>query len=66
MKAEKRVLKIDKEPYKILRKVQDVVPIKRIWEDGIFLAGNRYCKSFRFYDINYIVASQQAQMAMLR
>ena len=66
MKAEKRALKIDKEPYKIPRKVQDVVPIKRIWEDGIFLAGNRYCKSFRFYDINYIVASQQAQMAMLR
>ena len=66
MKAEKRALKIDKEPYKIPRKVQDVVPIKRVWEDGIFLAGNRYCKSFRFYDINYIVASQQAQMAMLR
>ena len=66
MKAEKRALKIDKEPYKIPRKVQDVVPIKRIWEDGIFLAGNRYCKSFRFFDINYIVASQQAQMAMLR
>ncbi len=66
MKAEKRVLKLDKEPYKVPRRVQDVIPIKRIWDDGIMLAGNRYCKTFRFYDINYSVASQQAQMAMLR
>lgn len=66
MKAEKRLLKMDKEPYKVPRKVQNVIPIKRIWDDGIFLAGNRYCKTFRFYDINYSVASQQAQMAMLR
>lgn len=34
---------------------------KRMWNDGIFLAGNRYSKTFKFTDINYMVASQEAQ-----
>lgn len=66
MKAEKRVLKLDKEPYRIPRRVQDLIPIKRMWEDGIFLAGTRYCKTFRFTDINYAVASPQTQDTVLR
>ena len=64
MKAIKQVLQQDKEPYRIPKRVQDVIPIKRIWSDGIFLAGTRYCKSFKFTDINYMVASEAEQKKM--
>ncbi len=64
MKAIKQVLRQDKEPYRIPKRVQDVIPIKRIWSDGIFLAGTRYCKSFKFTDINYMVASESEQKKM--
>ena len=61
MKAIKQVMQKDKEPYKVPKRVQDLIPIKRIWQDGIFLVGNRYAKTFKFTDINYMVASQDAQ-----
>ena len=61
MKAIKQVMKKDQEPYRVPKRVQDVIPIKRMWNDGIFLAGNRYSKTFKFTDINYMVASQEAQ-----
>ena len=64
MKAIKQVLRQDKEPYRSPKRVQDVIPIKRIWSDGIFLAGTRYCKSFKFTDINYMVASEAEQKKM--
>ena len=64
MKAIKQVLRQDKEPYHIPKRVQDVIPIKRIWSDGIFLVGTRYCKSFKFTDINYMVASEAEQKKM--
>ena len=34
-----RILKQDKEPFSIPRSVQDVIPIKRIWTDGIWQVG---------------------------
>lgn len=61
MKAIKQVMKKDQEPYRVPKRVQDVIPIKRMWNDGIFLAGNRYAKTFKFTDINYMVASQDVQ-----
>ena len=64
MKAIKQVLRQDKEPYRIPRRVQDVIPIKRIWSDGIFLVGTRFAKTFKFTDINYMVASESAQRKM--
>ena len=64
MKAIKQVLRQDKEPYRIPKRVQDIIPIKRIWSEGIFLAGTRYCKSFKFTDINYMVASEAEQKKM--
>lgn len=61
MKAIKQVLKKDQEPYRVPKRVQDVIPIKCMWRDGIFLVGTRYSKTFKFTDINYMVASQEAQ-----
>ena len=64
MKAIKEVLRQDRESYRIPRRVQDVIPIRRIWGDGIFLVGNRYAKTFKFTDINYMVASESSQRKM--
>ena len=61
MKAIKQVMKKDQEPYRVPKRVQDVIPIKCMWSDGIFLVGTRYSKTFKFTDINYTVASQDAQ-----
>lgn len=54
----------DKECFNIPRSVQDVIPIKAIWDDGIFMVGNKFAKTFRFEDINYAVASKEDQEAM--
>ena len=64
MKTLQRLLKQDKERYKVPRKVQDVIPIKRIWNDGIFLVGSKYTKMYRFTDINYLVASREDKESM--
>ena len=59
IKSIKSILSSDKEKYKVPKKVQDVIPIKRIWPDGIFLVGNKFVKSWKFTDINYLVASRE-------
>ncbi len=58
IKTLSNLLKQDKEKYTVPRKVQDVIPIKRIWPDGIFLVGGKFSKMYRFTDINYLVASR--------
>jgi type IV secretory pathway VirB4 component len=65
VKTLKNLFKQDKEKFIVPKGVQDVIPITRVWEDGIFLCGkNKYSKSFMFTDINYTVASKQDQEAM--
>ena len=59
IKSIKAILAQDKEKFKVPRKVQDLIPIKNIWPDGIFKVGNKFSKSFRFSDINYLVASRE-------
>ncbi len=56
MKSIRTLVRQDREKYVIPRRVQDVIPIQKIWADGIFLTGGRYAKTFRFTDINYQVA----------
>ena len=50
---------------KIPKTIQDVIPIQRIWKDGIFLVEkNKYSYTFKFSDINYAVASKEDKEAM--
>lgn len=50
---------------KIPKTIQDVIPIQRIWKDGIFLVGkNKYSYTFKLSDINYAVASKEDKEAM--
>ena len=64
IKSIKTILMQEKEKYRVPRKVQDVIPIKRIWQDGIFLVGNKYAKTWKFTDINYQVASREDKESM--
>ena len=53
------------ERIKITKSVQQALPIKAIYEDGIFQVGKeKYSKSFKFTDINYAVAGQEEQENM--
>lgn len=64
IKSIKAILAQDKEKFKVPRKVQDLIPIKNIWPDGIFKVENKFSKSFRFSDINYLVASREDKESM--
>lgn len=65
MKTLRMLFKQDKEKFVVPKSVQTVIPIKTIWEDGIFLVGkNKYAKTFKFEDINYAVASRDDKEAM--
>ena len=64
MRVLSKILRQDKEKFTIPRSVQDVIPIKCIWEDGIFKVGKKYSKTFRFTDINYDSASREDKKAM--
>lgn len=64
MKTLKQTFTQDKERYSVPRKVQDVIPIRRIWDDGIFQVGNRFAKTYKFTDINYLVASPEDKKSM--
>ena len=65
MKTLRTLFKQDKEKFVVPKSVQTVIPIKTIWEDGIFLVGkNKYAKTFKFEDINYAVASRDDKEAM--
>ena len=64
IKTLKNLLKQDKERYSVPRKVQDVIPIQRIWKDGIFQVGSRFSKTYKFTDINYLVASREDKESM--
>lgn len=59
-----QTLKMDKERFSVPKSVQQAVPIRRIWQDGIFQVGNKYSKSFRFSDINYSIASKEDKTEM--
>lgn len=53
-----KATKLDKEKFTIPKFVQDAIPIRRIWPDGIFQVGSRFSKTFSFTDINYQIAGK--------
>ena len=65
IKTLRNVLKQDKEKFAVPKKVQDIIPVRSIWSDGIFMTGkNKYSKMYRFTDINYAVASREDKEGM--
>ena len=65
MKSLKTMFKQEKEEFVVPKSNQDVIPVSRIWQDGIFQVGkNKYSKCYKFTDINYAVASKSDKEAM--
>lgn len=64
MKSIKTLMQQEKERYRLPRGVQDTIPVSSIWNDGIFRVGNKFTKTFRFTDINYMVASREDKETM--
>lgn len=63
IKTLRRIIKQDKERFVIPKGVQQVIPIRALWPDGIFFVG-KFSKSYRFEDINYAVASREDKEEM--
>ena len=64
IKTLQNTLKQDREWLSVPRSVQDTIPIKRIWPDGIFQFGSKFSKTIRFSDINYAIAAKEDKTAM--
>ena len=64
MKTIKTMMKQDREKYAVPKRVQDTIPVTCIWNDGIFRTGGKFSKTFRFSDINYMVASREDKEQM--
>ncbi len=64
IKTLQTALKQDRERFEVPRSVQDAVPIRRLWPDGIFQYGSKFSKTLRFSDINYAIASKEDKTAM--
>lgn len=59
------MMKQDKEKFVVPKGIQDVIPIKAIYDDGIFkVSKDKYSKTFKFSDINYAVASKEDKEGM--
>lgn len=65
IKALQTIQKQEKEDFSIPKNIQQVIPVQRIWTNGIFLVGkNKYALTYKFSDINYAVASKEDKEAM--
>ena len=64
IKTLSKAQKMEREKLRIPRSVQDAIPIRRIFADGIFRVGNRYSKTWSFTDINYAIAGKEDKTSM--
>ena len=65
IKALNNIQKQEKEDFNIPKNIQQVIPIQKVWTNGIFLVGkNKYSLTYKFSDINYAVASKEDKEAM--
>ena len=55
----------EKYKYKVPRSVQQSLPIRRIYGDGIWLVGGKHSKTWQFTDINYIAASDDDKRSIV-
>ena len=64
IKTLQNTLKQDKEHLSVPKSVQDTIPIRRLWLDGLFQFGGKFSKTIRFSDINYAIASKEDKTSM--
>ena len=64
IKTLQTTLRQDRERFTVPKSVQDAIPIRRIWPDGVFQFGSKFSKTLRFSDINYAIASKEDKTSM--
>lgn len=50
--------------FKVPRSVQQSIPIRRVYRDGLWQVADRFSQTWQFQDINYAVASHEDQLNM--
>lgn len=67
MKTRNKMKKLEQEKFVVPKTVQNVIPIKAVYKDGIFLVGkNMYSKTFLFTDVNYYIACENEKNDLMR
>ena len=56
--------KSERDRFLIPRSVQQSIPIRRIYRDGIWQVGRKHSRTWRFADVNYAAASEEEQRAI--
>lgn len=51
----------ERDAFSVPHSVQKSIPIKRIYQDGVFQVSGKFSKTWRFFDVNYAVASLEKQ-----
>ena len=51
----------ERDAFSVPHSVQKSIPIKRIYQDGVFQVSGKFSKTWRFFDVNYTVASPEKQ-----
>lgn len=64
IKTLSKARKQERVKFRIPRNVQDCIPIRHIWADGIFQVGHQFSKTWSFTDINYSIAGKDDKTAM--
>lgn len=65
LKTWKQVKVQRKDQRRVPFSVQDVIPVRTVWEDGLFYhGGNLYSRCYRFTDINYFIVDPEQRVAL--
>ena len=56
--------KSERDHFSIPRSVQQSIPIRRIYGDGIWQVGRKHSRTWRFADVNYAAASEEEQRSI--
>ena len=56
--------KAERDHFTIPRSVQQSIPIRRIYRDGLWLVGRKLSRTWRFADVNYKAASEDDRRAI--
>ncbi len=54
----------ERDTFTIPKSVQKSIPINKVYKDGIFQVSGKFSKTWRFFDVNYKVASTEKQLEL--
>ena len=56
--------KSERDDFHIPRSVQQTIPIRRVYADGIWQVGRKHSRTWRFIDVNYAAASEDERRSI--